>query len=83
MDTILYKLSEENDIKDANNSEKDANNSESDALDIIKGIAKKYEGKDGNYNYFSDMAKIYIKGKYPFDFYRLSPDKNLGKSVNG
>ncbi len=74
MDTILYKLSEQNDIKGANNTG-------SDALDIIKGIAKKYEDKDGDYNYFVDVAKTYIKGRYPFDFYRLSPDKNLGNSV--
>ncbi|MBP3635065.1 MAG: hypothetical protein J6J17_01220 [Bacilli bacterium] len=75
MDTILYKLSEENDIKGANNSS-------SDALDIIKDIAKKYEDKDGDYNYFLDLAKMYIKRRYSFDFYMLSPEENLGNSVD-
>lgn len=75
MDTILYKLSKENDVKGANNNS-------SDALDVIKDIAKKYEDKNGNYNYFIELAKTYIKSRYPFDFYRLSPEKNLGNSID-
>ncbi|MDE6284211.1 MAG: hypothetical protein K2M17_00485, partial [Bacilli bacterium] len=75
MDAILYKLSDENDVKGANNSS-------SDALDVIKTIAKKYKDKDGDYNYFLELAKMYIKSRYPFDFYRLSPEKNLGNSVD-
>lgn len=75
MDTILYKLSEENDIKGGNNNS-------SDALDIIKELAKKYEDKDGDYNYFLELAKTYIKSRYSFDFYRLSPEKNLGNRVD-
>ncbi len=75
MDAILYKLSVENDIKGANNNS-------SDALDVIKAIAKKYEDENGNYNDFLDLAKKYIKRRYPFDFYRLSPEENLGNKVN-
>ena len=75
MDTILYKLSVENDISGAKNNS-------SDALDVIKDIAKKYEDKNGNYNYFIELAKNYIKSRYPFDFYRLSPEKNLGNSID-
>lgn len=75
MDNMLYKLSVENDIKGGKNSG-------SDALDVIKEYAKKYEDKDGDYNYFLELAKIYIKNRYPFDFYRLSPENNLGERVN-
>lgn len=75
MDNILYKLSNENDIKGANNNR-------SDSLDVIKSFAKKYEDKGGGYNYFLDLAKEYIKRRYSFDFYRLSPEKNLGNSVD-
>ncbi len=75
MDNMLYQLSRENDIKGA------SNNSD-DALDIIKSIAKKYENKDGDYNYFLELSKVYIKNRYPFDFYRLSPKKNIGNSID-
>lgn len=75
MDTTLYKLSEENDIKGANNNG-------SDALDVIKEIAKRYEDSNGDYNYFLDLAKMYIKSRYSFDFYRLSPEKNISNSVD-
>lgn len=75
MDTILYKLSEENDVKNGNYNE-------SDALDNIKVIAKKYEDKNGDYNYFLELAKKYIQSRYPFDFYRLSPEKSLANSVD-
>lgn len=74
MDTMLYKLSDENDVKGANNTI-------SDALDVIKEAAKKYEDKDGDYNYFLDLTKTYIKSRYSFDFYRLSPEKNLANRV--
>jgi hypothetical protein len=75
MDAALFKLSDENDIKGANNNS-------SDALDVINEIAKKYEDKDGNYNYFIDLAKNYIKNRYSFDYYRLSPKENLSESVD-
>lgn len=74
MDRILYGLSVENDIKGAINKE-------SDVLDIIDEFAKKYELKDEDYNYFLKLAKDYIQNRYPFDFYRLSPEKNLGSSI--
>jgi len=75
MDTLLYKLSEENDIKGSNYND-------SDALDIIKELAKKYEDKNGNYNYFIELAKVYIKNRYSFDFYRLSPQENLSNVID-
>ncbi len=45
-------------------------------------IAKKYESKTGDYNYFSDFIKTYLKGRYPFDFYRGSTDNNIAKDLN-
>ena len=74
LDNTLYKLSNENDVKGANNSC-------SDALDVMDSIAKKYEDKTGNYNNFLEKSKTYIKRRYSFDFYRLSPGENLGNSI--
>lgn len=75
MDSILYRLSIENDIKGANNNE-------SNALDVINEFAKNYETKGGEYNDFLELAKTYIKSRYSFDFYRLSPEKNFSNSVD-
>lgn len=75
IDTILYRMSKENDINGANYKS-------SDALDVIKEIAKKYESKDGNYNDFLDLVSKYIKKRYPFDFYRLDTSANLGNKVH-
>ena len=75
LDIMLYQLSVDNDIKYGNNDE-------SNTLDYIQFLAKKYEANNGNYNYFIDLVKTYIKNRYPFDFYRLSPKENLSHSVN-
>lgn len=50
MDIILYQLSLENDLKGSNYGE-------SDALDVIQEMAKKYQDRDGSYDYFLDLAK--------------------------
>lgn len=75
IDTILYKMSQDNDVNGASYKS-------SDALDVIKEIAKKYESKDGNYNDFLDLVSKYIKKRYPFDFYRLDTSANLGDKVH-
>lgn len=75
IDTILYKMSRDNDINGANYNV-------SDALDVVREIAKKYEDKNGNYNDFLDLVKKYIKKRYPFDFYRLAPKENLGNTID-
>ncbi len=75
MDNMLYQLSVENDIQGFNYGE-------SDALDVIRDVAKKYQDRDGSYNYFLDLAKGYVRSRYPFDFYRLSPTENLGNRID-
>jgi len=75
IDTVLYKMSQANDVLGANYNL-------SDALDVIREIAKKYEDKSGNYNDFLDLVKIYLKRRYSFDFYRLAPEKNLANMVD-
>ena len=58
------------------------NYSKNDIKDVIDEIAKKYESKTGDYNYFIDFIKTYLKGRYPFDFYRGSTDNNIAKDLN-
>lgn len=45
-------------------------------------LRKNMKVKRGDYNYFLDLAQTYIKKRYPFDFYRLSPEKNFGKNLD-
>lgn len=71
MDNTLFGLSKENDVEETYYNY-------SDALDIIREYAKKYEAQGGDYNTFIDLARSYLKGRYPYDFYRLAPDDNLG-----
>ncbi|MBR2604046.1 MAG: hypothetical protein IKE10_03425 [Bacilli bacterium] len=75
LDRVLYYMSNENDINGTSFTR-------SDAKDVIDEIAKKYESKTGNYNYFIDFIKGYIKGRYPFDFYRVSSDGNLSDDLD-
>ena len=56
--------------------------SKTDIKDVIDEIAKKYESKTGDYNYFLSFVKSYIKDRYPFDFYRCSTDNNIVKDLN-
>lgn len=74
LDRVLFQLSEENDIHGAHH---DMN----DAKDLIDVIAKKYESKGGDYNYFIDIAQKYIGTRYPFDYYRLDSRKNFAKDL--
>ena len=76
LDRVLFKMSNDNDINGTNNSK-------DDIKDVIDEIAKKYESKTGDYNYFIDFIKQYIKGRYPFDYYRGSQDNNISKELNG
>lgn len=76
MDRVLFQMSNDNDINGANYS----NN---DMKDVIDVIASKYESKTGDYNYFIEFIKPYIKGRYPSDFYRGSQDKNISKELDG
>jgi hypothetical protein len=76
LDRELYQLSNANDINGANYAK-------NDMKDAIDEIAKKYESKTGNYNYFIEFTKEYIKRRYPFDFYMGSPENNLAKDIEG
>ena len=75
LDRVLYQMSNDNDINGINYSK-------NDIKDVIDEIAKKYESKAGDYNYFISFIKSYIKYRYPFDFYRGSIDNNIAKDLN-
>lgn len=76
LDRALFQMSNDNDINGANYSK-------DDLKDTIDEIAKKYESKTGDYNYFIEFIKPYIKLRYPFDFYRGSSENNLAKDLEG
>lgn len=75
LDRVLYQMSNDNDINGTSYSK-------NDVKDVIDEVAKKYESKTGNYNYFIEFIKNYIKNRYPFDFYRASSDNDLSKDLN-
>ena len=75
LDRILFQMSNDNDVNGTNYSK-------NDIKDVIDEIAKKYESKTGDYNYFIDFIKTYIKGRYPFDYFRGSSDNNLSKDLD-
>ena len=75
LDRILFQMSNDNDVNGTNYSK-------NDIKDVIDEIAKKYESKTGNYNYFIDFIKTYLKVRYPFDFYRGTTDNNIVKDLN-
>lgn len=75
LDRILFQMSNDNDINGTNYSK-------NDIKDVIDEIAKKYENKTGDYNYFLSFVKSYLKDRYPFDFYRGSVDNNIVKDLN-
>ena len=75
LDRALFQISNDNDVNETNYSH-------NDVKDIIDEIAKKYESKTGDYNYFIEFIKTYLKNRYPFDFYRGYPNKNLAKDLN-
>jgi len=75
LDRVLYQMSNDNDINGTNYSK-------NDIKDVIDEIAKKYESKTGNYNYFIDFIKTYVKDRYPSDFFRGSTDNNIAKDLN-
>ncbi len=74
LDRVLYKISDVNDINNTKTSK-------DDIRDVIDEVAKKYESKTGDYNYFISCLKPYIKARYPFDFYRASEDKNIADDL--
>lgn len=76
LDRVLYQMSNDNDVNGTNYSK-------NNIKDVIDEIAKKYESKTGDYNYFIDFIKTYIKGRYPFDYFRGSVDNNLSKDLDG
>ncbi len=76
LDRVLYQMSCDNDLNGANYSK-------NDIKDVIDGIAKKYESKTGDYNYFIEFIKSYIKGRYPFDYFRGFEEHNLSKELDG
>ena len=75
LDRILFQMSNDNDVNGTDYSK-------NDIKDVIDEIAKKYESKTGDYNYFIEFIKSYLKGRYPFDFYRGSTDNNIAKDLN-
>lgn len=74
LDRVLYQMSNDNDVNGTNYSK-------NDIKDVINEIAKKYESKTGDYNYFIEFIKTYIKGRYPFDYFRGSVDNNLSRDL--
>lgn len=74
LDRVLFQLSEDNDIYGTHYSK-------NDAKDIIDRLAKKYESKTGDYNYFIDMVSNYVGERYPFDFFRLYQEENLSEEI--
>jgi len=75
LDRMLYHMSEDNDVNGTNYSK-------DDVKDVIDEMAKKYESKTGDYNYFLSFSKSYLKGRYPFDFYRASSGNNISKDLD-
>lgn len=75
LDRVLFQMSNDNDVNGTSYSR-------DDVRDVIDSIAKKYESKTGNYNYFIDFIKKYIKSRYPFDYYRVAPEKNISKDLD-
>lgn len=75
LDRILFQMSNDNDINGTNYSK-------NDIKDVIDEIATKYESKTGDYNYFIDFIETYLKGRYPFDFYRGSKENNIAKDLS-
>lgn len=74
LDRVLFQMSNDNDVNGTNYSK-------NDIKDVIDEIAKKYESKTGDYNYFISFVQSYIKDRYPFDFYRGSTDNNISKDL--
>ena len=75
IDRALYKLSKYNELHDKKYSVKDIK-------DIIDEIAKKYESKTGDYNYFIDIVKNYVKVRYPHDFYYADEKRNASLELD-
>ena len=76
LDRVLYLISTDKDINGTNYNK-------NDVKDIIDELAKEYESKTGDYNYFIEFIKSYINKRYPSDFYRISTEGNLSKELDG
>ena len=76
LDRKLFQICNDNDINGANYSK-------DNMKDIIDEYARKYESKTGNYNYFIEYIKPYIKIRYPFDFFSGSDSNNISKDLDG
>ncbi len=74
LDRMIFQMSDDNDIHNGKFSTSDFKN-------IVDIVAKKYESKTENYNYFIEIVQKYIKARYPFDFFRGSPEQNLSKDI--
>ena len=74
LDRTIFQISNDNDIHETHYSK-------SDILNVIDESAKKYESKIGDYNYFIDFIHTYIKNRYPFDYYRSSPEHNIAEDL--
>ena len=76
LDRKIFQISNDNDIHGTHYSK-------SDILNVIDESAKKYESQTGDYNYYIDFIHTYIKNRYPFDYYRSSPEHNIAVDLNG
>ena len=74
LDRVTFQMADANDIHGANYTK-------ADFKDLVDTIAKKYESKTGDYNYFIDAVQRYVKLRYPFDFFRLNPEENLARDL--
>ena len=75
LDRELFQICNDNDINGANYSK-------DNIKDIIDEYARKYESKTGNYNYFIEYIKPYIRIRYPFDFFSGSDSNNISKDLD-
>ena len=75
LDRIIFQMSDDNDVNGMNFNK-------NDIMMAIDEIARKYESKTGDYNYFIDFIKCYIKRRYPFDFFRASKENNFAEDLN-
>ena len=74
LDRELFRISTENDTGVANHTI-------DDVMDIIDSSAKAYEAKTGDYNYYLNHVKPYIREVYPFTYFRASTNRNIAKEL--
>jgi len=75
LDRKIYTISQENDLNNGHYSL-------FDITDLVDAMAKEYESKTGDYNFFIDFIKEYIAKRYPYDYYQSYPKENLARILD-